>query len=182
MTTSPTHISRTALRVLLVLATLALALATGLTRAQGATALTPTVAEKAALEYMRQEEKLARDVYLTLAERWSVPVFRNIARSEQTHMSAVKVLLDRYGIADPVAGLARGDYALPALDSLYAELVAKGSASLAAAAAVGVQIERLDIADLKERLAQTTAADIRLVFTRLARASQNHLAAFTRFA
>lgn len=182
MTPRHTQIARTTARIALVTATAALALTAGATRAGAATTLTPTAAERGALEVMRQEEKLARDVYLTLAEKWSIPVFRNIARSEQVHMDAMKVLLDRYGIADPAAGLARGDYALASFDALYQQLVAKGSTSLAAAAAVGVEIEKLDIADLKAQAASAGAADIRAVFAQLARASQNHLASFSRFA
>ena len=141
-----------------------------------------TSSEVAALTYMREEEKLARDVYTALAAKWNVPVFRNIARSEQTHMAAVKVLLDRYGIADPAAGRAAGSFANATLQALYDRLVKDGSASLAAAAAVGVQIEKLDIADLATRLSQTAHADVKLVFTRLSQASQSHLRAFQRFA
>jgi hypothetical protein len=45
---------------------------------------------------MREEEKLARDVYLTLGEKWNVPVFKNIAQAEARHMSVMKMLVDRY--------------------------------------------------------------------------------------
>ena len=46
------------------------------------------------LLYMREEEKLARDVYLTLYDQWNINIFKNIAASEQTHTDAVKILLD----------------------------------------------------------------------------------------
>lgn len=49
---------------------------------------------------MREEEKLARDVYLTFGEKWGLTLFTNIAKSEQTHTDAVKTLLDRYEIKD----------------------------------------------------------------------------------
>jgi hypothetical protein len=137
-------------------------------------------AETAALVHMREEEKLARDVYLALAKKWSLPVFGNIARAEQQHMNAVGALLDRYGIADPAAGKKAGQFTNPEFEKLYADLVSTGNRSLAAALGVGVRIEKLDIADLRERLDDTSAADVRLVFTRLERASQNHLRAFSR--
>jgi hypothetical protein len=57
--------------------------------------------ETAALLFMREEEKLARDVYNTLYEIWGQPTFTNIAASEQTHMDEVKLLLERYSLADP---------------------------------------------------------------------------------
>ena len=42
---------------------------------------------------MRLEEKLARDVYLTLGETYKQRMFVNIPESEQRHMDAVKALL-----------------------------------------------------------------------------------------
>lgn len=50
--------------------------------------------EKEGLIEMREEEKLARDVYLTLYNKWKLQIFKNIAESEQTHMDAVKYLLE----------------------------------------------------------------------------------------
>ena len=127
-----------------------------------------------------RKNKLARDVYTTLSARWSTPVFRNISRSEQRHMDAIKLLLDRYGVADPAAGAAVGSFKNPSLQSLYTKLVQQGSVSFASAMAVGAKIEKLDIADLQSRLTQTDKADIRLVFSQLSRASANHLRAFER--
>ena len=48
------------------------------------------------LIHMRIEEKLARDVYTVLGERWNARVFLNIKLSEQTHMEAVRRLLNKY--------------------------------------------------------------------------------------
>ncbi len=61
-------------------------------------------AEINSLTYMREEEKLARDVYVYLHDMYGSPIFDKISVSEQTHMDAIKTLLDRYGIPDPVAG------------------------------------------------------------------------------
>ena len=64
--------------------------------------------EREDLLYMREEEKLARDVYTTLYEKWNMQIFANIAQSEQTHTEAVRDLLDKYSIADPVTDDAIG--------------------------------------------------------------------------
>ena len=129
---------------------------------------------------MREEEKLARDVYLALGQKWNTPVFPNIARSETRHMAAIKGLLDRYGLQDPVVVDTPGRFTNPKLAQLYDDLVQTGMASAADAYRVGVQIEELDIGDLKEGLAATTHSDIRMVYQNLLRASQNHLRAFSR--
>ncbi len=133
--------------------------------------------EAASLLYMREEEKLARDVYNALYAVSGQPVFSNIAASEQTHMDAIKVLLDRYGLPDPALG--PGQFSNPDLQALYDQLVAQGSRSLTDALKVGVAIEELDIRDLQTRMDQTDNADIQLVYSRLMIASNNHLQAFT---
>ena len=135
--------------------------------------------EEAGLIYMREEEKLAHDVYVTLYQKWGLPLFSNIANSEATHTSAIKVLLDRYGIADPAVGNGEGEFTDPTLQGLYDQLVAQGSKSLADALKVGAAIEEIDILDLQTRLAQTDNADIQLVYGNLMKGSRNHLRAFT---
>lgn len=132
--------------------------------------------EAAALLFMREEEKLARDVYNTLYSLWGQPTFANIASSEQMHMDEVKLLLDRYNLADPA--LEPGAFTDPNLQSLYDQLVARGSISLAEALKVGGAIEEIDILDLQERLAQTDNADIQQLFNNLMMGSYNHLNAF----
>jgi len=134
--------------------------------------------EIAGLMFMREEEKLARDVYLALYEKWNLPLFQNIADSEQMHMDALETLLVRYGLPDPVLAEA-GQFTDPELQKLYDELVMRGSQSLAEAIKVGGLIEEIDILDLETRLTQTDNADIQQVYNNLLRGSQNHLRSFT---
>lgn len=137
-----------------------------------------TQAEIDALLYMREEEKLARDVYTVFAEQWDLPMFANIASAEQTHMDSILVLLDRYELTDP-ASTEDGNFNNADLQALYTRLVAAGSVSLEEAIKVGGAIEEIDILDLQERLEQTDQEDIRVVFENLLRGSYNHLNAFS---
>lgn len=130
-----------------------------------------------ALLFMREEEKLARDVYLTLYEKWNLVIFNNIARSEQQHMDAVKVLLDQYNLEDPMLGEI-GEFENQVLQDLYDELILTGSKSVQDALKVGGAIEEIDILDLKESLADATNTDVIRVFESLLRGSNNHLRAF----
>jgi hypothetical protein len=134
-------------------------------------------AEAEALLFMREEEKLARDVYAALYQTWGLPVFENIQASEQMHMDSVKTLLDVYGLADPASAQA-GVFTNPDLQALYDQLVAQGSQSLAEALKVGGAIEEIDILDLQQRIAATDNADILQVFNNLVAGSENHLRAF----
>ena len=134
--------------------------------------------EIAGLTFMREEEKLARDTYLTLYDLWGSQIFSNIARSEQVHMDAVGTLLDRYGITDPAAGNAIGAFADPALQALYDDLVDLGSQSLVDALTVGAIIEETDIADLFDELAAAEHSDIQRLYQNLENGSENHLRAY----
>ncbi len=136
--------------------------------------------EIADLLWMREEEKLARDVYLTLGEMWDLPVFTQISQSEQHHMDSVLVLLDRYGLEDPVGDNEVGVFTNPDLQALYDELVARGSESAAEALLVGGAIEEIDIRDLEDALARTDNADIQQVYQGLENGSEHHLQAFSR--
>ncbi len=130
------------------------------------------------IAFMREEEKLARDVYLHFAAKYGVPMFSNIASSEAQHMAALKVLLTRHAIPDPVTNDAPGVYTNPAFTALYAQLTTLGDVSLLNAYIVGATIEDLDIKDLMDRSAATTAADILRVYSSLTRGSRNHLRSF----
>lgn len=134
--------------------------------------------EIADLLWMREEEKLARDVYITLGETWSLPVFSNISQAEQQHMDAVGALLDRYEIQDPVGDNGVGVFTNPELQALYDQLVEQGSQSATDALMVGGAIEELDILDLQKAIANTDNADIQQVYTSLNAGSENHLRAF----
>lgn len=134
--------------------------------------------EAAGLQFMREEEKLAHDVYVTLYEAWDLAVFNRIAASEQQHTDAVAYLLERYDVSDPAVGNELGVFTDPELQALYDELVAQGSQSIADAIKVGAAIEEIDILDLQERMADTANADILRVYENLLAGSENHLRAF----
>jgi hypothetical protein len=139
-------------------------------------AITP--AEATGVLAMKQEEKMARDVYQALAVRWDNAVFRNIAVSEQRHMDAMDALIARNGLVDPTPA-EPGKFTIPELQKLHDDLVLRGGTSLTEALRVGVLIEETDIADLKEVLAVTQDATIQRVMGNLLRASGQHLRAFT---
>lgn len=136
--------------------------------------------EKSGLLFMREEEQLAHDVYAVSAVVWASPIFDNITSSEATHAAAMQTLLDRYGLADPLAGLPNGTFATPAFQALYDSLVATSRLSLIDALKVGVEIEELDLRDITALKASVNNADILMVYENLLRGSRNHLRAFMK--
>jgi hypothetical protein len=134
--------------------------------------------ELASIAYLREEEKLARDVYTTLYNKWGANPFTNIAKSEQTHMDAVLLLLNKYGLPDPVGSNVVGKFANIDLQNLYNKLVSDGNVSLLEAYKVGATIEDLDIFDLNNALKKIDNQDIKLVFDNLNKGSRNHMRSF----
>jgi hypothetical protein len=147
-----------------------------------AQAATPTISAKtkAQLLYLIEEEKLAHDVYTALDAVSISPKFKNISDAEQTHMDAVAILLTTYGIKNPTIGKAAGEFTDKSLTSLYKTLVAKGKLSEMDAIAVGILIEKKDLADIATLLKTVKKADIRFTLANLKKGSENHLAAFQR--
>jgi len=164
-----------ALKVLVVGGLLVLV---GITSAGSVRAAGLTDEEVYWLTYMREEEKLARDVYLFLYDKWGSPIFSKISASEQTHMDAIKALLDRFGIADPANGQSRGAFTNQDLQALHDDLIKQGSVSLVEALKVGVFIEETDIDDLNAGIASTNRNAIKTVYSNLLQGSLNHLKAF----
>jgi len=137
-----------------------------------------SAAEEADLLFMREEEKLARDVYMALDETWGLRIFGNISVAEQTHMDALLALLEKYALEDPVGANPPGLFSDPGLQSLFGELLGQGQESLVDALLVGARIEDLDIRDLGQALDRTDNTDVRTVYQNLRKASRNHLRSF----
>jgi hypothetical protein len=134
--------------------------------------------ESEALVIMREEELLAHDVYFTISQLYTKPIFRNITRSEQRHTEAIKALLSKYSLVDPALNHVTGIFMNQDLQTLYNSLVTLGSGSLINALTVGATIEDLDIKDLEEHLLTIDNQDITCVFNNLMRGSRNHLRSF----
>ncbi len=139
----------------------------------------PALSDEEALLYMREEEKLARDVYTYLEGLYELPVFGNISKSEQQHMDRVLSLLEQYGLEDP-ASPNYGEFANEELQELYNTLIGLGEQSIEDALVVGATIEEVDIVDLQAHIDASEDDYIRCVFGNLMRASRNHLRAFYR--
>ncbi len=149
--------------------------------------------EKEALIYMWNEEKMAKDLYYSLYEKYQQyfvsNTFKNIAeRSETTHQELMEILLDKYQLSiddqpyDPNRDLEndypRGEYSLQDIKDLYEDLLTQGSQSLEEALKVGCIVEVVDVEDLNEEIAKIDNQDLILAFENLRQGSYNHYWAF----
>lgn len=115
--------------------------------------------EASHLTFMREEEKLARDVYMTLSVLYpDEAVFDTIGdRSEQVHTDTLRDKLAQYGLPDPnpdannlpeEIGQFYGDEWGWYFNEKFDELTTAGSKSLLDALYVGAFIEELDMNDI----------------------------------
>ncbi|MEZ5329763.1 MAG: DUF2202 domain-containing protein [Verrucomicrobiales bacterium] len=148
----------------------------GMIMVPAALALTPV--EISDIEYIRQEEKVARDVYDQLYSIWGKNIFSNIASSERNHIAAMVNIMAAYGLVDSTPS-EPGQFSIPELQALHDELLEKGKQSLVDALLVGVLIEETDIADLARSIELSNQEDVKAVYESLRKGSENHLAAFS---
>lgn len=134
--------------------------------------------EAADLTYMREEEKLARDVYQNFYPLWNITLFDNISQSEQQHFDAIGGLLDSYRLADPARMDLPGVFQNPDLQALFDQLLEQGAGSALAALQAGALIEETDMVDIAKAIIETDQPDILQVYENLLRDSRNHLRAF----
>ncbi len=136
-----------------------------------------TEQEKADLIYLREEEKLARDVYLYAYDKYAEDIFVNISKSEQKHMDKVLDLLNTYSLPDP-ASADRGVFTNTMLQQLYNDLTAEVDKSLIDALKVGATIEDLDIYDIEKNEGRTSISDLENLYEKLKCGSKNHIQSF----
>ena len=139
--------------------------------------------EEKALLFVREEEKLARDVYIYLDSRYGneTNIFGNIQKAEQTHTDSIKILLDRYNLDDPMTNDADsklGIFQNSELQKLYNDLTSKGAISKIDAIEVSLTIEDLDIRDIENYIAQSDNQDIKTIFESLVKGSEHHMKSF----
>lgn len=140
-----------------------------------------SVEQSSKLEYLLQEEKLARDVYMQMYTLWWNKKFYNIISSEENHQSQVARLLEKYEIGNPIKELWIGEFRDNEFKNLYEQFIASGSISLANAFQVWVTIENTDINDIEETMKLFEGyPDVQQVLTVLLEWSKRHLAAFSR--
>ncbi len=136
--------------------------------------------EVASLLFMREEEKLAHDLYTSFYNIWSVQAFSHIANSELTHTNAILLLLQKYALDDPAEGNDIGTFTNQNLQTLYDNLLLQGAPSEIEALKAGALVEEVDIQDLQVALTKVDNQDIIWVYENLMKGSRNHLRAFYR--
>lgn len=137
------------------------------------------------LFYIYQEEKVARDVYIYLGNKYKdESTFASIQLAEQRHMDSAQALCEKYGIDTSIVNESKKDYGhfeVPTLQDLYDLCIVESGSTLTEALLVGVLVEETDIASLRETIEGEVGdmpADVISTYETLMEGSQNHLESF----
>jgi hypothetical protein len=137
-----------------------------------------TGSQAATLASLAEQQKLAQDLSAAFAEQYGAQIFERVAAAESRQLEAVRTVLERYQLADPTGGLAAGEFASPAGQARYDQLLADGSAGLAAALAAGQTLAQEQLTELETALDGTGPPELTMVYEHLLGATQRQLAAF----
>jgi len=150
--------------VLLIGAMSATAFAADIEFGSGAATEDKTYTLTEMLTYAIQDEYLAHAEYEAIIRTFGAQrPFTNIIKSEETHIARLEPLFTAYGVTKPVN---------------TADSYTVVPATLLEAMETGVTAEIHNIAMYEKFLSQDLPDDVRLVFTALKNASENHLKAF----
>ena len=127
---------------------------------------------------VREDEKVARDLYKAFFDNYKLKTFENISKAEANHMKAAEKLLDYYEVEYPAAS-DYGKFADTARQALYERYLQKGNTAMEAFK-VMVYLEEENIVSYNEVLKDITNPNIKLVIENLSKASENHLRAAVR--
>ncbi len=131
-----------------------------------------TETEAGDLQLLREEEKLARDLFRDWSDRSEL--FGAVAHSKQLHFEIVGALLQRHQVTDRTLG-GEGLYVFPQLQTLHQELLARGGSTELEALAAGAELHERDLVGLEEAAGRSQLEDVRASLAEIQRGARNHL-------
>ena len=142
-----------------------------------ATDATLSSREKEGMLFIWEEEKAARDLYTSLYEKDNLTIFRDLARSEQSHMDQSRAIIDKYGFTIPGKD-EPGAFQNQTLQKIHDRLLAEGLQSDQDALKAAATFEEISIIDLEREISATKTEDIKVVYQGLLTGSRKHLRSY----
>jgi hypothetical protein len=126
------------------------------------------------LRDMAQRTKVAHDLLVAFADRYDAfPV--QLIDAQTRELASVRVLLERYGVADPTAGLPAGLFADADVQERYDRLLADGLRDRASALEVSTRLAGDAASALGEALGHLHAPDVRHIYLHLLLAAHQQI-------
>jgi hypothetical protein len=136
----------------------------------------PSPGDIQGMRFIWEEEKTARDLYISFYMQTNQSIFANLTRSEQNHMDQVRSIMDRYGVSTPIPD--QGALENQTLIKMYDDLLSNGSRSDQDALMAAATFEEISIMDLQKEINATENQDIIAVYQGLLAGSRKHLRSY----
>ena len=148
-------------------------------KAMAASAATSVLSsrEKGGLLFIWEEEKAARDLYISLYSKTNLSIFLDLVRSEQNHMDQAKAIMDKYGLQIPAKD-EPGTFENQTLQDIHDDLLAKGQESDQDALKAAATFEEISIIDLSREISASEKEDIGVLYQGLLAGSRKHLRSY----
>jgi len=129
---------------------------------------------KSLLSGLAEHTKLSHDLLAAFTDRYEVfPAQLVGARTRE--LSAIRLLLGRYGVPDPTAGLPAGKFLRSDMQFRYDRLLGEGMRDRISALAVGTRLADTTVTILDEALRHLDAPDVRHTFLHLVMAAHQQI-------
>jgi len=128
------------------------------------------------MRFIWEEEKTARDLYISFYKQTNQSIFADLIGSEQNHMDQVKSIMDRYGVSTPVPD--QGALENQTLIQMYDDLLSRGSRSDQDALMAAATFEEISIMDLQKEINTTENQEAIAVYQGLLAGSRKHLRSY----
>ncbi len=127
------------------------------------------------MNYLIENEKLLRDYFNVMYNKYNLSLFQNVAKSEQSHLNFLAVKFLRYDLKNPTEEKPAGEYVNPELQQTYDIMIAKGETNIYAALLAGSSKVKEDVEDIPLMIDQFEGnADIVLIFSNILIESQKN--------
>jgi hypothetical protein len=136
----------------------------------------PSPRDVQGMRFIWEEEKTARDLYVSFYKQTNQSIFANLTRSEQNHMDQVRSIMDRYGVSTPA--LEREALENQTLIQMYTDLLSRGSRSDQDALKAASTFEEISIMDLQKEINATENQEVVAVYQGLLAGSRKHLRSY----
>jgi len=137
---------------------------------------TPGPGDVQGMRFIWEEEKTARDLYISFYNETNQSIFIDLERSEQNHMDQVKSIMERYGVSTPVPD--QGALENQTLIQIYTDLLSRGNRSGEEALMAAATFEEISIIDLQKEIAATDNQEVIAVYQGLLAGSRKHLRSY----
>jgi len=128
------------------------------------------------IRFIREEEKASKDYVLSMDILFDENLLDQLYEVERTHYQAGLFAIEKYGLADPTSGKARGNFTSPNIQAFYDTAISDGQGGTSDAIHAAARLQEASYVTITNQLNRVANnRDLRMVYHALATATRNHI-------